>query len=198
MSEFHVQVVRVGEITKHPNADSLGLTKVFDYPVIVRLGDFQPGDLAVYVPVDSVVPADDLQWAFLAGHLRIRARRLRGIFSMGLLTHANPSWTEGQDVCEAMRITKYEPPEPMTTGGENEHNPGYMPVYTDIEGLRRWPDVLIPGEEVVISEKIHGCLPARTRITMSDGSFKRLKDIRVDDQVLGVDQTGGRAWWCAR
>ena len=166
MSEFHVQVIRVGEITKHPNADSLGLVKVFDYPVIVRLGDFQPGDLAVYVPVDSIVPGDDLQWAFLDGHLRIRARRLRGIFSMGLLTHADPSWIEGQDVCEVLRVTKYEPPEPMTTGGENEHDPGYMPVYTDIEGLRRWPDVLIPGEEVVLTEKIHGCC---SRFVFRDG-----------------------------
>lgn len=156
MSEFHVQVVRVGEITKHPNADLLGLVKVFDYPTIVRLGDFQSGDLAVYVPVDSIVPGDDPQWAFLAGHNRIRARRFRGIFSMGLLTRADPAWTEGQDVCEELRITKYEPPEPMSTGGEDEHDPGFMPCYTDIEGLRRWPDVLVPGEEVIISEKLHG------------------------------------------
>jgi RNA ligase (TIGR02306 family) len=166
MSEFHVQVVRVGEITKHPNADSLGLTKVFDYPVVVRLGDFKPGDLAVYVPVDSIVPSDAPQWAFLDGHCRVKAKKLRGIFSMGLLTHADPSWVEGQDVCEAMRITKYDPPEPMTTGGENEPDPGYMPCYTDIEGLRRYPDVLIPGEEVVITEKRHG---ANGRWTYQDG-----------------------------
>jgi len=156
MSEFHIQVVRVGKIEKHPNADTLGLTHVYDYPVITRLGDFQEGDLAVYVPVDAIVPADDPRWAFLDGHRRIRARRLRGIFSMGLLTQADPTWVLGQDVRKALRITKYEPPEPMTTGGEDEHDPGYMPCYTDIEGLRRWPDILVPGEEVVISEKLHG------------------------------------------
>lgn len=166
MSEFHVQVVRVGKIEKHPNADTLGLTRVFDYPVITRLGDFQEGDLAVYVPVDAIVPADDPRWAFLDGHWRIRAKRLRGIFSMGLLAHADPTWTEGQDVCADLRITKYEPPEPMTTGGEDERDPGFMPCYTDIEGLRRWPDVLVPGEEVVISEKRHGC---NARWTYQDG-----------------------------
>ena len=165
MSEFHVQVVRVGKIDKHPNADSLGLTHVYDYPVIVRLDDFHEGDLAVYVPVDSLVPADDPRWTFLDGHLRIKAKRLRGIFSMGLLTKADPTWAEGQDVLADLRITKYEPPE-QTTGGEDEHDPGFMPCYTDIEGLRRWPDILVPGEEVVITEKRHG---ACSRWTYQDG-----------------------------
>jgi len=112
MSEFHVEVVRVGPITKHPNADTLGLTQYRDYPIIIKIGDFEPGQLAVYVPVDSVVPADDPRWAFLNGSCRIRARKLRGIFSMGLLTKADPTWTEGQNVAAELRITKYEPPEP--------------------------------------------------------------------------------------
>jgi hypothetical protein len=43
MTEFHIEVVRIGEITKHPDADTLDITKVADYPAIVRLGDFKPG-----------------------------------------------------------------------------------------------------------------------------------------------------------
>ncbi len=41
-----------------------------------------------------------------------------------------------------------------------------MPCYTDIEGLRRWPDMLHDGELVVITEKIHGC---NGRWTFRDG-----------------------------
>jgi RNA ligase (TIGR02306 family) len=156
MSEFKVTVVRVGRIEKHPNADRLGFTRVFDYPVITGFGDFAEGDLAVYVPVDSVVPLEDPRWAFLQGHARIKAKRLRGIFSMGLLTKAADGWKEGDDVREALRIVKYEPPEPLAAGGENEKGPGGIPVYTDIEGFRRWPDILREGEEVHITEKIHG------------------------------------------
>jgi RNA ligase (TIGR02306 family) len=157
MSEWHVQVVRLGKIEKHPNADTLSITEVLGgYPVILRTGSFQEGDLAVYVPVESIVPADDQRWAFLDGHWRIRAKRLRGIFSMGLLTEADPTWEVGKVVHEELRITKYEPPEPLQMGGENEKDPGFLPCYTDIEGLRRWPNVLQPGEEVVITEKIHG------------------------------------------
>lgn len=157
MSEWRVEVVRLGPIEKHPNADTLSITTVLGgYPVILHTGSFQEGDLAVYVPVESIVPADDQRWSFLDGHWRIRAKRLRGIFSMGLLTEADPSWEVGLTVHEELRITKYEPPEPLQMGGENEKDPGFLPTYTDIEGLRRWPDVLQVGEEVVITEKIHG------------------------------------------
>lgn len=34
--------------------------------------------------------------------------------------------------------------------------PAGFPKYTDIENLLRWPGILIPGEPVVIMEKIHG------------------------------------------
>jgi RNA ligase (TIGR02306 family) len=156
MSEWKVQVVKVGAQTKHPNADRLLTTRVFDYPVITGVGEFQEGELAVYVPVDSVVPADDPRWAFLQGHLRIKAKRLRGIFSMGLLTKAVDGMKEGEIVAEQLRIIKYEPPPNAATGGEAEKCPFDWPKYTDIESIRRWPDVLKEGEEVILTEKIHG------------------------------------------
>lgn len=160
MTEGRVNVIRVGDLTPHSNADTLDLTRVWDYPVIVRRGDFTTGDLAAYVPVDSVVPEDDPRWAFLAGHLRIKAKRLRGIFSMGLLIKAEPGWSEGDDVTDALRVTRYEPCISNCHGAgmqtENEPDGSTMPIYTDIEGLRRWSDVLVPGEQVVCTEKIHG------------------------------------------
>jgi RNA ligase (TIGR02306 family) len=165
MSEFHVEVVELGAIEKHPNADTLGITRIHDgYPVIVRLGEYQPGDRAVYVPVDSVVPTDDPRWSFLEGRGRIKAKRLRGVFSMGLLTQAEPSWGVGRDVAGELRITKYEPPakgfqgepRPGYTGDDDTAPEGNVPKYTDIEGLRRYGRLLVPGEEVVITEKLHG------------------------------------------
>jgi len=156
MSEWKVQVVKVGPLTKHPNADKLMLTKVYDYPVITGVGEFQEGDLAVYIPFDSVVPGDDPRWAFLQGHNRIKSKRLRGIFSMGVLTKALAGMEVGQLVAEQLRIKKYEPPADQTTGGEAERCPFEWPKYTDIESLRRWPDIFQVGEEVVLTEKIHG------------------------------------------
>jgi RNA ligase (TIGR02306 family) len=159
MSEFHVAVVRVGPVEKHPNADTLSMTKVHGgYPVLFRTGEFKEGDLAVYVPVDAVVP-DAERWAFLGEHRRIKAKRLRGIFSMGLLTSIvglpQPDVQEGDEAGQALGITKYEPPEQFSMGGENERDPQTMPVY-DIEGLRKFGSLLQHGESVWISEKIHG------------------------------------------
>lgn len=194
MSEFHVNVVRIGEIEKHPNADALSITRVHGgYPVLFRSGEYKPGDLAVYVPIDSIVPADDPRWDFLAGHRRIRAKRLRGVFSMGLLTAADPTWNEGDDVAAALRMEKYDPEEPAHTGGArvigegDEPDPGLMPVY-DIEGLRRHRNALADGEEVVLTEKIHGenarYLFDGERLWV--GSHKRIKKDRPDSQ-----------WWQA-
>lgn len=161
MSEFHVEVVRVGPIEKHPNADSLSITKVFDYTVILRTGDFLEGDLAVYVPIDSVVP-DEERWAFLGGNRRIKAKKLRGIFSQGLLTGVGnetvSEWHLSDDVAEKLRIVKYEPAEHVFMGGDCEPWPHdwLFPIYTDIEGMRRYPNVIADGEQVVITEKLHG------------------------------------------
>ncbi len=153
MSEFHVQVVRLGAVEKHPNADTLSTTQVHGgYPVIFRTGDYQPGDLAVYVPIDAVVP-DRPEWAFLDGHRRIRAKRLRGVFSMGLLAKASEGAAEGDDVREVMGIEKWEPDVEMADG--DEPGPACVPVY-DLEGLRKFRTCLVAGETVVITEKIHG------------------------------------------
>lgn len=162
MSEFFVKVVRVGAIEKHPNADSLSTTSVDGYPVILRTGEFVPGDLAVYVPVDAIVPADDERWVFLKDLRRIKSKRLRGIFSMGLLTAADPSWSEGDDVRDAMRIDKYDPAEAAERGsaklpgGHDDAAPTAAPPIYDIEGLRKHRTLFDPGEDVWISEKIHG------------------------------------------
>jgi len=189
MSHFEVPVVRVGTIEKHPNADTLGLTQVFAYPVIIKLGELRPGDLACYVPVDAVVPATP-EWAFLTPaetvvvidpatgvetkvqrprpqrEERIKAKRLRKIFSMGLLRPlpAGLVASEGDDLAERLGIKKYDPPPPAAFGGDNAAAPfadvpdgvsRYIPVY-EVENLRRFPGVFAEGEPVTVSEKIHG------------------------------------------
>jgi RNA ligase (TIGR02306 family) len=192
MSEFNVRVVKIGPVEKHPNADTLSITyidgdKELGYPVIFRTGDFEEGQLATYVPVDSIVP-DSPEWAFLSGHRRIKARKLRGVFSMGLFTKALPEWIEGQNVQKVLGIEKWEPEldraEYMNT--ENESDPGFLPVYTDIEGLRKHKGVFVTGEEVVLTEKVHG---SNSRFLFKNnrlwvGSHKNVK--KFDERNL---------WW---
>jgi RNA ligase (TIGR02306 family) len=158
VSEFHIRVVTIGDLADHPHADTLAVTHVHGgYPCIVKKGEFQPGDLAVYLPVDAVVP-ETQQFDFLGKNRRIGAKKFRGIFSMGLLIPAPPGTTVGEDVQDLLGITKYEPPVELVECSETESSPEgwHFFSYTDIEGLRRYPDLLKSGEEVVLSEKIHG------------------------------------------
>ena len=192
MSDFYVKAVRLRNIERHPNADTLSIVGVGGEdgspgnPVIFSTKDFKEGDLVGYVPVDSIVP-DTEQWSFLKGHRRIKARKLRGIFSMGLLCPLPQGvFHEGDNLKEALNITKYEPeadheiPKDPWTGPKLK---GWSPVvlikrlyyywkfgrpkltgtpkfifpeYVDIESLRKWGKVLQEGEEVVLTEKIHG------------------------------------------
>ncbi len=186
MTDFHVEVVRVGKIEKHPNADTLGITQVGSYPVIVKQGEgcLREGQLAVYVPVDAVVPNGEPQWAFLEGHCRIKAKRLRGVFSQGLLIPAPQGCCEGDDAAALLGITRYESPEERAERGPNAQqgpkqrvNPECLPRYTDLENLRRWPDVLRNCEEVVITEKLEGenCRVAYVRASWWRRWFLRQK-----------------------
>lgn len=166
MSEHHVEVVRLGEVVKHPDADTLGVTMVHGgYPCIVRLSEFKEGDLAVYIPVDAIVPVDTPRFSFLGpGNGRIRAKRLRGIFSMGLIVPADTEMAEGDDVAEQWQIGKWEPPENGYRPGPggsyqssgSEPCPIQWPVY-DIEPQRKYGRLLVDGEPVQVTEKIHGC-----------------------------------------
>lgn len=96
MSAFTCEVVRVS-IDPHPNADAIELAQVGGYVSIVRKGQFKDGDLAIYIPEQSVLPQwllkkmsfwDDLngkgKLSGSAGN-RVRAMKLRGVLSQGLL-----------------------------------------------------------------------------------------------------------------
>lgn len=160
-TEGRVEVVRIVNPQPHPNADSLDLVLIYGYPCIIKRGSFKDGDLAAYVPVDSVVPLDRPEFAFLKKE-RIRAIRLRGIFSMGLLVAAPPEALEGDDVTDVMGVVRYVPPSERVMESTDKapkrspRNPEWMPIY-GLEAVRRNPGVLQAGEAVVITEKIHGC-----------------------------------------
>jgi RNA ligase (TIGR02306 family) len=165
MSTFRVPFVRIGKIGKHPNADSLSITTVEGCPVIFKTGDFSEGQAAIYVPVDAVVPETVHGTEFLGKRRRIKAMRLRGIFSMGLLLDPEvvlepmgPSYETGTDLAAKLGIIKYEEPEPVfmqTDAAAPPPTKTQPPVY-DMESYRKYKHLLVPGEDVIVMEKIHG------------------------------------------
>lgn len=162
-------VVHSLTILPHGNADALELAQVGEYLAVVRKGQFQTGDLAAYLPEASLLPEALIDELGLAGRLsgplknRVKAVRLRGVTSQGLVYPARDGWAHGQDVQAELGVTKYEPPVPGSLQGTVWIPPhcahavgtGYLATY-DIENFKGHANVLRDGEDVVMTEKIHG------------------------------------------
>lgn len=170
MTQIRCPIVEIKGWRKHPEADTLAVTGVCNECVIFKIGEFDKGSRAVFIPEEAVlpnIPLFEFVWKqrLLEGKpIReidrvVKARRLRGIFSCGLIipvpsefAHLDPA----TDIASQLGITKYEQPEAVCMGGDNAQQQGWLVKFTDIENVRRYDTVLIPGEEVIITEKIHG------------------------------------------
>lgn len=149
MSDFSCPVVEVPEIKKHPGADKLGLVTIQGTTCIVKLGEFSPGDTAIFVPLDAIVPTNDERFAFLNSkenpkdYVRVKAIRLRGIFSDGLLVKNVENWPLNQDVSSQLGITKFEE-EGHLGKGKNLYFPKKMTLWTRIKKwfVRVWRRIL--------------------------------------------------------
>lgn len=173
MSTLKVKVVEIDAISPIPKADRLELAHVKGWQVTVSKGQFLPGSRAVYIPVDSILPAKLEALLFpedskIKLHKsRVRSIKIRGALSQGMLVLPSLIGCEkcytGTDVTAQLGITKYEPPEDHLPTGLNvtrkgttkQPNPHFR-KYTDMENIKNHVDLFEPGELVYISEKLHG------------------------------------------
>lgn len=168
MARFAATVQRI-TVEPHPNADRLEIAKVLGYVCVVPKGKFRTGDVAAYIPEQSIVPAGILEEMGLAGrlagkdHNRVRAERLRGVLSQGLIYDGealhNAEAREGEDVTATLGIKKYEPPIPKGMAGKVERYCGDEKMISyDVEDIKKYPGRISDGEPVTMHEKIHGTL----------------------------------------
>lgn len=101
MSRRLVRKETVQEILPLPEADSLERARVGGWEVVVRKGEFHPGDPVLFFEVDACLPPGDGRWDFLSrtslrtwknpqGEVvkevyRLKTIRLRGALSQGLI-----------------------------------------------------------------------------------------------------------------
>ncbi len=195
MSEFTCSIVSIESVIPHPNADGLEIAHVLgDYPVIIRKDQFKPNDLALYLSPDCVVP-DTEMFHFVSPNKtetyldengdeqvraigkkypvgsvpmskrRLRSKRIREVYSMGLLLEAPEGATLGQDLAETLGVIKYDEEAQeilrngrvRTRGRNAEKAPTTFTLpYYDIESIRRNFDLIDPNREIVITQKCHG------------------------------------------
>lgn len=126
------RVLRIEPILK---AFAIEVARINGWQCVVKKGQFAVGDEGVFLEIDSV-PPDNETFQFLwqskpkdgeeaqitprPNDFRVRTAKLRGALSQGLLlplsTFDLGDVSEGDDVTEALGITKFEPPVPTGIG----------------------------------------------------------------------------------
>ncbi|WP_367040310.1 RNA ligase (ATP) [Streptomyces sp. Je 1-332] len=169
-------------VHEHPNADALELAQVGLYRAVVAKGAYRTGDVALYIPEQSVLPAELIEELGLTGRLaggksdRVKAVRLRGELSQGIVCRPRAladvdlarAAADGTDFAERLGVAKWVPPIPPTMNGDVESAPDLLP-WVDIENIQRYPDVFAPGEAVVVTEKLHGSACLLTYVAEEGG-----------------------------
>lgn len=173
MATFSCEVIRT-KLIPHPNADALDIIEYGLFQSVMKKGLFKNGDLGVYIPEAAICPPEVIKaccaWDDAkdrgrlsgAGYNRVKAVKLRGVFSQGLVMPLPPgvNWIEGQDVQEEIGVEKYNPkiPSHFFNNGQPKiagQFHGYTPNF-DVENVKKEKDAFIPGEFVSVTEKIHG------------------------------------------
>lgn len=171
MSTLIAENVVIDEIMEHPNADRLEIAVVKGWNCIVRKGEFKKGDFAFYIPIDTLMPQALEEKIFppdskikLSKH-RVKSIKIRGSISQGLLVDCGLVGTQyeglGKNLADKLGLKKYEPSDfsiPSSNigrGSRKQPNPLFN-KYTDIENYKNYPNVFKEGDEVQITEKVHG------------------------------------------
>ncbi|MBR8741191.1 RNA ligase (ATP) [Nocardiopsis sp. MG754419] len=183
MSTLRVTAERL-TILAHPNADALELAKVGLFHAVVAKGAYRTGDWAVYIPENALLPDDLIEELGLTGRLagskanRVRPLRLRGEISQGIVCRPTllddrdlaAEHATGTDFTEELGITKWVPVVPTHMDGTFVAAPDLL-RWIEIENIKRYPDVFVPGEPVVATEKIHGSACLYTLVTATGEEF---------------------------
>ena len=185
MSTLIVEVCRIEKVLPHGNADALELAQIKGWQCVVPKGRYLAEDLVTYIPIDAVIPAEHSErWGFTKylSNGRVRCAKLRGEPSFGVIVdREDKAWAEGMDVRDWYGITKYVPPVKFGAGDAAPSHPLFV-EYTDVENLRNFPSVLTEGEEVVVTEKLHG---TNSRVGLIEGELMAgsmsVRRLRPDD-----------------
>lgn len=201
---FAARIYRL-KIEEHPDADRLEIAHVLGYRSVVPRGQFQTGDLAAYIPEQAIVPLPLLQEMGLEGRLagaqknRVRAQRLRGVLSQGLVYGGKllkgRQWSEGDDCTLLLGIHKYEPPIPPEMSGSLERYSGTEKLAAyDVENVKDHLGRIREGEQCTMHEKIHGTL-CYCVVDTATGKITTSSKGRAASQLVfssGVDNVYGR------
>jgi RNA ligase (TIGR02306 family) len=193
-------------VLEHEAADALEILKLGGFQCVVAKGAYKSGAKLVFAPEKSVLP-DGLAEPFrkyLGGvnKDRVKSVRLRGEFSEGVILELDAAQLEliagfelAEDVSSVLGIVKYEPPIPTSLAGD------VIPIADalrfrkhDVERFRLYESEFVVGEEVLVTEKLHGSQGVYYRNPNGEW-FVTSKGLA--DRELALRDDGKNAYWRA-
>lgn len=142
-------IVKIDNVYELENSDSLSVAQIGGWKVVIKRGEYKPGDLAIYFEVDSFLPELE-EFEFLRKNsfkiydnkpgFRLRTIKLRGQVSQGLLISTDLldkfplkpkdfEVVEGADVTDIIGVVKYDVEVLMNSGGSNRKPAGSFPSF---------------------------------------------------------------------
>lgn len=115
MREKLATIQKILEVKPIEGADNIEAITILGWHLVAKKSEFKVGDKAVFIEVDSVLPADK-EWAQFM-HLRkyrVKTAKFLGMISQGLalplsiLPMRSLSYIEGDDVTDLLEIKHYE------------------------------------------------------------------------------------------
>lgn len=202
---------RIGYLSPIPNADKIEVASVDGWRVVVKKGEFNVGDLVVYMEVDSWVPHTIAPFLTKEGSepkiyngvpgQRLRTIKLRGQLSQGLVLPievayeyepADYDWSfvEGDDVTELLGIQKWEKPVPAELAGLMKGSfPSFIPK-TDQERVQNIVGEIAAAEQAGLDFEVTEKLEGSSLTTYLYGD-----EFGVCSRNIDLKETEGNAYW---
>src|SRR5690242_6109632 len=204
MAKYEVTIEKLHNCRKHPNADSLSLANVGSedgFQVVTGLDAYKDGDEVLYVPEGGIVPDGILDELGLKGRLGgktknvVKAIKLRGELSQGLLIPVHVAGriaiengaAPGDTWADALGIVKFVPEVAIAMSGTIEPAPDLVPMF-EVESVKKYGKVFTEGEQVEITEKLHGTCFVSTYDASTDTLQVSSKGISKDGYALKEDE----------
>jgi hypothetical protein len=192
-ANYAAQVVRVPAPFPLPNADRLLGISIFGFTIITAKGGIQEGDLAVFFPAEaqlslpftaganlhrhSDLNVDPTKTGYLEDNRRVRALKLRGTTSSGLLLPVEEvaavfgkpvgDFTEGVsfDTIDGVEVSrKYRVKEPVVVDREGRKikqafkrvDSTLLPEHIETDQWLRNEHMIDDDDILIVSQKLHG------------------------------------------
>lgn len=197
-------VERILNVRPHPNADKLDLIDILGWQVVSQKGQgHAPGNLVVYINIDSIVNPHEVFKFLESSNYRIKTVRLRGEVSNGLilplsaLNVFDPSldlskFNEGDDISEIIGAKHYEKQIDAKIAGFAKGNLPKFLRKTDEDNARNYKSALNQiilnrgkqPENFYVTQKIDGSSASFYYDGENFGACSRSLDLKEDDQNI--------------